>query len=49
MTLTLEQEIEKKKNAIRINQAYINAWEWGKDNKVTGGTEQNGDAQALVR
>lgn len=49
VTLTLEEEIEKKVNAIRINQGYINNWEWGKENAVTGTTAQNGEAQAVTR
>lgn len=36
--LTLEEEIHKKLNAIKINQGYINDWEWGKENAATGGT-----------
>lgn len=36
--LTLEEEIYKKLNAIKINQDYINDWEWGKENAATGGS-----------
>jgi hypothetical protein len=41
--LTLEEEIQRKLDAVKINQAYINDWEYGKENEVKGGTAQNGE------
>ena len=41
--ITLEEEISKKLNEPKINQEFINNWEWGKENPIGNeGTAQNG-------